>query len=299
MFDKIHPGSNARMLRSAVSMATVMPFESIKETMVMLCTVKDLERYTIHATDGDIGHVGDVYFDDQTWVARYLVVDTGGWLTGRNVLISPMSVTSMTSADRVLTVSVTRQQVQESPDIDTDKPISRQHERSLLGYYGYPYYWGSGGLWGDGSFPSLLLNASERGTATPAHRANVARVLEEGEAGSDPDADSHLRSCNAVSGYRIEAADGHMGKIKGFLLEESTWAIRYLIVNTSEWWLDHEVLVAVQWIDTVRWMDNVVTVSLTRQAVKDSPAYDPERTLDRGQEAALFKHHEKGGYWID
>ncbi len=265
----------------------------------MLGTVKDLEGYAIHASDGDIGHVRDVYFDDQTWVVRYLAVDTGGWLTGRSVLISPISVTGMDPTNRVLTLSTTRQQVQDSPDIDTDKPISRQHERSLLGYYNYPYYWGLGGLWGDDSFPSLLLNVSERGTATPAHRADVGRVLEEGEAGSDPGADTHLRSCGAVVGYRIEAADGHMGKVKGFLLEESTWAIRYLIVNTSEWWVDHEVLVAVRWISSVRWMDNAVTVSLTRQAVKDSPAYDPERPLDREQEVALFRHHQKVGYWTD
>ncbi|MEO9078358.1 MAG: PRC-barrel domain-containing protein [Rhodanobacter sp.] len=263
----------------------------------MLDTVKHLEHYAIEAADGSIGHVRDVYFDDHSWVVRYLVVDTGGWLPGRKVLISPISVIGTNVEDRVLTLSLTREQVKESPDIDTDKPISRQHELSLLGYYGYPYYWGTGGLWGTGSFPAMLLNASERGTAIPAHREDIERVVETGEAGSDPHADVHLRSCSAVTGYRIEAADGHMGEVKDFLVEESTWAIRYLIVNTSEWWSGHDVLVAVRWIDSVRWMDNAVTVTLTRQAVKDSPAFDPEGTLDREHEAALFKHHGKTGYW--
>jgi uncharacterized protein YrrD len=263
----------------------------------MFDTVKHLEHYAIHAADGFIGHVRDVYFDDHSWVVRYLVVDIGGWLPGRKVLISPISVTGVNAEDRVLTLSLTQQQVKDSPDIDTDKPISRQHERSLLGYYGYPYYWGAGGLWGAGSFASLMLNVSERGTAIPAHRADIERVLETGDAGSDPAADTHLRSGNAVAGYRIEAADGHMGKVKDFLVEESTWAIRYLVVNTSEWWTGHDVLVAVRWIDSVKWMDNAVTVALTRQAVKDSPTYDPERTLDREHESALFKHHQKTGYW--
>ena len=265
----------------------------------MLDTVKHLEHYAIHAADGFIGHVRDVYFDDDSWVVRYLVVDTGGWLPGRKVLISPISVTGTNAEDRVLTISLTREQLKDGPDIDTDKPISRQHERSLLGYYGYPYYWGTGGLWGTGSFPALLLNASERGTAIPAHREDVARVLEMGEAGSDPHADTHLRSCSAVSGYRIEALDGHMGKVTDFLVEESTWAIRYLIVNTSEWWSDHEVLLAVRWITSVRWMDNAVTVSQTCEAVKAAPPYDPERPLNREQEAVLFKHHGKPGYWDD
>ncbi len=286
-------------VRSIPGMGIGNTVRTLQGNHAILGTVKDLERYAIHAADGDIGQVRDVYFDDQTWVVRYLAVDTEGWLTGRNVLISPISVIGMNPVNRVLVLSITRQKVQDSPGIDTDKPISRQHERSLLGYYKYPNYWGSGGLWGDDSFPSLLLNASERGTATPAHRADVERVLKEGEAGSDPGADAHLRSCGAVVGYRIEAADGHMGKVKGFLVEESTWAIRYLIVNTSEWWVDHEVLVAVQWINSVRWMDNAVTVALTRQAVKDSPAYDPECPLDREQEVALFRHHQRAGYWTD
>lgn len=265
----------------------------------MLSIVKDLERYSIRAVDGVIGHIRDVYFDDQTWVVRYLVVDAGGWLPARMVLISPISVTGVNVVDRVITLSITRQQVKDSPDIDADKPISRQHERSLLGYYGYPYYWGSGGLWGTGSFPGLLLNTSERGTAIPAHRADIERALEMGEAGSDPGADAHLRSCGEVADYRIDATDGHMGKVKDFLMEQSTWAIRYLLVNTSEWWAGHDVLVAVRWISTVRWTDNAVTVALTRQTVKDSPVYDPWRTLDREQETALFKHHRKPVYWDD
>jgi uncharacterized protein YrrD len=262
-------------------------------------TARHLEHYAIHAADGFIGHVRDVYFDDHAWAVRYLVVDTGGWLPGRKVLISPISVISVNAEDRVLVVSVTREQVRGSPAIDTEKPISRQHEHSLLSYYGYPYYWGAGGLWGAGSFPALLSDVSERGTSLAARRTDIARVLEMGEAGSDPDADAHLRSCSAVTGYRIEAADGHMGKVKDFLVEESTWAIRYLVVNTAEWWTGHDVLVAVRWIDSVRWMDGAVTVSLTRAAVKDSPTYDEDRLLDREQEMALFSHHGKTGYWAD
>ena len=112
----------------------------------MLHTIKELERYAIHATDGGIGHVRGVYFDDESWVIRYLVVDTGGWFANRKVLVSPMSVVHVDRLERTLSVSITRQQVKDSPDIDTDKPISRQHESGYLGYYGYPDYWGGGGF---------------------------------------------------------------------------------------------------------------------------------------------------------
>jgi len=265
----------------------------------MLHTVKDLERYAIHATDGLIGHVRGVYFDDESWVVRYLVVDAGGWLASRKVLISPMSVACVNQLDRVLSVSITSQQVMDSPDIDTDKPISRQHESGYLDYYGYPYYWGSGGFWGAGSFPSLLLNVSEHGMAGSDGLSNIERTQTMGEARSGPGDDAHLRSCEAVTGYRIEASDGHIGHVKGFLVEEATWAIRYLIVTTSDWWIGHDVLIAVRWIDKVSWLENSVTVGLTRQAVKGSPVYDAARLLDREHEVSVFRHYKKTGYWAD
>jgi len=265
----------------------------------MLQTVKDLERYAIHATDGVIGHVRGVYFDDESWVVRYMVVDTGGWFANRKVLVSPFSVNHVDRLDRTLSVSITRQQLKDSPDIDTDKPISRQHESGYLGYYGYPYYWGGGGFWGAGSFPSLLLNVSEHGMAGSDGLNHIERLQVMRETGSEPGDDVHLRTCAAVTGYRIEATDGHLGHVKGFVLEEETWAIRYLIVSTSEWWIGHDVLVAVEWIDKVSWLESSVTVGLTRQAVKDSPAYDGARTLDREHEASVFKHYKKKGYWSD
>ena len=121
----------------------------------MLRSMKNLEDYAIRATDGIIGHVKDFYFDDEAWVIRYLVVDTGTWLSSRKVLISPISIGHPDWTDRVLPVSITKEQVKNSPDIDTQKPVSRQHEIQYLGYYGYPYYWGGAGLWGEGIDPSM------------------------------------------------------------------------------------------------------------------------------------------------
>ena len=123
----------------------------------MLRNVKDLEGCAIRATDGTIGHVTDLYFDDLTWAVRYLVVETGHWLASRKVLISPIAVGQPDWESRVLPVSITRSQVQLSPDIDTDKPVSRQHEMLYLGYYGYPYYWAGDGLWGQGSYPGVMM----------------------------------------------------------------------------------------------------------------------------------------------
>jgi hypothetical protein len=265
----------------------------------MLRSTNDLEGFLIGATDGTIGHVKDFYFDDNRWVVRYLVAETGSWLSSRMVLISPIAIGKPDWFDRILPVSITRTQVKNSPDIDTDKPVSRQYEMEYFGYYGYyPYYWGASGLWGASAYPDTLLAGVGRAeSAVIPHTvaADQARVAREVDRHKNDD--QHLRSGNAIKKYHIEATDGDIGHVQGLLLDEETWAIRYLIVNTSNWWLGHQVLIAPAWIQNVNWTDRTVSVNLTRQAVKDAPPYDSAVALDRDEEIGLHKHHQREGYW--
>lgn len=266
----------------------------------MLRTINDLEDYAIHATDGNIGHVKDVYFDDEAWVVRYLVVDTGSWLSSRKVLISPIAIGQPNWTDKVLPVSITKDQVKNSPDINTDKPVSRQHEMQYLGYYGYPYYWGGGGLWGGGAYPGMMLTGYGGLVSAPYHEApEAAEANAQAEAARHQDDDLHLRSCKAVMGYHIQATDGDIGHVQGLIVDEETWAIRYMIVDTSNWWLGHQVLIVPQWIQDVSWPEATVTVNLTRQAVKDAPPYDSAAQLDRKAEMEIHAHYGRPGYWAD
>src|SRR5208283_3789493 len=125
----------------------------------MLRSLKDLENYKVSATDGDIGHVVNFLLDDERWVARYLVVETGGSLGGRAVLISPISFRQADWSTRRFHLALTMEKIRNSPSVDVDKPVSRQHERDYYGYYGYPRYWDSTGSWGTGDFPRLLAGA--------------------------------------------------------------------------------------------------------------------------------------------
>jgi hypothetical protein len=109
--------------------------------------------------------------------------------------------------------------------------------------------------------------------------------------------DSHLRSCNAVMKYHIRATDGDIGHVHSLLVDDETWAIRYLIVATSNWWLGHHVLIAPQWIDDVSWFDCKVSVDLTRQSVKHAPPYDVAVALNREQEMGIHQHYKRAGYW--
>ncbi len=265
----------------------------------MLRTVNELDGFAVEATDGPIGELVDFYFDDQFWAVRFLVVRTGQWLAGRKVLLSPVAIGPIETSAKALHAAVTRAQVGASPDIDTHKPVSRQHEVENYGYYGYPYYWGGSGMWGNSTLPVLMLAA--RGGDDSASLTAKQREFVVGQAafhrqrGDDP----HLRSCRAISGYHLHASDGDLGHIEGFVVDDESWAIRYLIVNTSDWWLGHQVLIARPWIADISWIDATVSIELTREAVKSAPRFDGKRLPDRAQERALHEHHGRTGYWDD
>lgn len=265
----------------------------------MLRNVKEMQGYSIRATDGTIGHLQDLYFDDEAWVARYLIVDTGGWLLNRKVLISPFSIGYPDWDQKILPVSITKAQVQGSPDIDTEKPVSRQHEMRYLEYYGYPNYWGGPGYWGAGAYPAPMMPPGRYGG--PLGPYDQAPAAQEGAPPEAPpqqdEGDPHLRSCQEVIKYRIRARDGEIGHVQSLLIDETSWAIRYLIVNTSNWWLGHAALVAPQWIQNVSWPDKTISVNLTRVAVKGSPPYDSTTQLDRERETEIYDYYRRPGYW--
>ena len=266
----------------------------------MLRNTKDLENYAISATDGPIGHVKDFYFDDDAWVIRYFMVDAGSWLSSRKVLISPISVHRPDWLERTLPVSITKEQVRNSPDIDTDKPVSRQNEEQYMGYYGYPNYWGGGGVWGDGVYPYAMVPGYSGYGLERVDRAEREREEEDylrAERARHRNDDPHLRSCKAVTGYRIHATDGEIGHVAGYLVDDETWAILYLIVDTSNWWVGHKVLIAPAWITGVHWSDQTVSINLSRESVKGAPGYDPDAMWSRELDRSLYRHYGRTGYW--
>ena len=252
----------------------------------MLTNAKHLKGLVIRATDGDLGTVDQFYFDDETWAIRYLTVETGGWLGGRQVLISPISVVHIDWQAKRLDVALTKKQVEKSPDIDTHQPVSRQHEAAYLGYYGYPSYWGGPYLWGPAFYPAGLA-----GPTTASAEAMAERIGRES-------ADSHLRSTEAVTGYTIDAPDGDIGHVDGFLVDDEAWAIRYIEVATRNWWPGKKVLVSPAWIEGVSWMESKVSVGLSREAIKGAPEYVESAPITREYENRLYFHYGRPPYWL-
>jgi hypothetical protein len=254
----------------------------------MIRSVKHLKRFDIVATDGSIGAIEDIYFDDERWVIRYIVVDTGKWLPGRRVLISPYSILRTEWGEQRVLLSISREQVQGSPGLDTHKPVSRQHEANYLTHFGYPFYWAHTGLWG--AYPTPMLPAAVR-------REEYAAVL----AGDQRPAsgDSHLRSIEEVTGYLLRATDGELGHVNDFLIDDLSWAVRYLVINTSNWWFGRQVLADLSWITAIDWASKTVDVNVTRQSIRTAPAYDRAEHVDRQWEAAYHQHVRGPGEWLE
>lgn len=251
----------------------------------MLRSLKDIEGYILRARDGDIGKVTDFFLDDERWTVRYLVADTGGLLLGgRRVLISPISFREADWETQRFHVTLTKEQVESSPSIDTDQPVSRQRERELSRHYGYPLYWGTPGLWGMGAYPVAL--AGQGWNQAPA------------EPSEEPDQDVHLRSAKEVRGYHIQGSDDSIGHVDDYILDDETWAIRYLVIDTKNWWFGKKVLVAPEWAHRISWQDRKVHVDLSRRAIEQSPEWDPSAGVNREYEARLYDYYGRPAYWV-
>jgi len=250
----------------------------------MLINSKHLRGLSIHATDGELGTVDELYYEDETWVIRYLTVDTGNWLSGRHVLISPISVLQIDWDAKSLSVNLTKKQVENSPDIDTHQPVSRQHEADYYGYYGYPFYWGGPYLWGTGFYPEDLA-------------ASIAAPSKSLEKIQIESADAHLRTADALIGSHVEASDGVAGHVDGLILDDKTWTIRYLEVATRDWWPGKKILLSPAWVERIKPEDSKLYVSLNREAMKNSPAYEEFSPITREYENQLHLHYNRPPYW--
>jgi sporulation protein YlmC with PRC-barrel domain len=223
----------------------------------MLHKAKELIGDTIAATDGPIGHVNDIYFDDQRWGVRYFVVDTGGWLGGRKVLVSPAAIDRGKSTETAISVKLSRQQVEESPGVDSDKPVSRQYEEIYARYYGYPYYWADAMVLSPAAPPSGLIDPAEAGEAGEAERK--AR-------------ESHLHSSGEVIGHAIAAIDGPIGHVEDLLVDDEDWSVADLVVDTRNWLPGKKVVVPPDVVEAIDWSSGDVRVRMLRDQVKAQSA---------------------------
>lgn len=255
----------------------------------------EFKGYTIGATDGEIGVIVDLLFDDKRWLVRWFVVDTGVWLPGRQVLLPPAVLAKPSRSISRIPVPLTRQQVKDSPALDADAPVSRQMEADIYRHYGWSPYW----TW-DSPLGSPF--AVPPGSPAPIPSAPPVPVPPVGAAEAPEPrpvkrGDPHLRSAGYVTNSTIQATDGEIGHLEDFLIDDEAWTIRYLIIDTVNWWPGKKVLMAPGWVSEIDWAERRMGVNLPRQKIKDGPKYSPSATPDRNYEAALHAHYERPPYW--
>lgn len=249
----------------------------------MLRHTSAIHGYSIGATDGPIGAVSDVLFDDQSWRVRWLVVDTGGLLGGRTVLLPTSALSRVDHMGRQLAVNLTKQQLKDGPAITADQPVSRQMESDLYDYYGWGPYWSMGFYMGGYYYPGGPYAPNGGGVHARDHAA---------EETGHPHGDIHLRSVREVTGYHIHARDGEIGHISDFLLEDGDWSVHYLVVSTQDWWPGKKVLISPRSILSTNWSTRTVSLDVDKATVKDSPAYDGSQEVDRAYEYAFHGYYD-------
>ena len=237
----------------------------------MLHNVKELYNYVLEAEDGEIGRCKDFLFDDSFWTIRYMVADTGNWLPGQKVLISPVSLGKPDWDSNLFPVWLTKKQIKDAPGLDEHLPVSRQYEIKSNKYYKWPYYWSEHETESKGSLP-YPLSMEKR-------LADRKNKIETG--------DSHLRSTIEVAGYYIHAEDGEIGHVEDFIVNDKDWSIRHMVLDTRNWLPGRKVLVTQASIESVDWGEKKVSISLTREQVKNSPEYDPSALVNREHERRL------------
>lgn len=252
----------------------------------MQTVIQDIHGYSVQATDGEVGKVETLYFDEETWAVRYLVVNVGNWLLPDQILLSPVAVTHADHEEETITVALTKEQVKNSPHMDTKRPVSRQYEVTLHDYYNWSPYWIQAPTYSD-RLTAPRTAALER-RPKPTQPEDVNRAEE-----SDP----HLRSTDEVEGYHINAVDGDIGHIEKFLVDTDFWFIRYFVIDTRNWLPGKEVIVAPDWIENINWVDREVSVVLTQEMIESSPEYESEEMVNREYERRLYDHYQAVVYW--
>jgi sporulation protein YlmC with PRC-barrel domain len=238
--------------------------------------INSIIGYRMEGTDGEIGKVKEFYFDDKTWKIRYLIIKTGNRLTGRKALISPQALLVPDWEEEVFPINLTKEQIKNSPDIDTDKPVSRQQELELYGHYLWQPYWGSDFYAGGSIWNNTYQN--------PVIDEKI--VKEVGSKNKQSNEYPHLRSTQSISGYHIHANDGDIGHLKDFIIDDQTWLITDLVIDTHNRLGGKKVLIPIRHIKEIQWDNFKIITDISKAFIKDCPLFNESE----------YKHPETAKY---
>jgi hypothetical protein len=239
----------------------------------MLRSATGIKDYRMKATDGEIGKALEFYFDDRSWIIQYLVADTGDWLEGRKVLISPAVFLEPDWKRREFPVTISRGWIENSPLLEEDKPVSLQKKNEMSAYVGHPTYI-------EPKKSYIHVCAELQASSTPPRNSRKKQT-----------GDRHLRSTDGIIGYRVKATNGEIGVVEDLLIDDEKWIIRFLVMDTRDFLAGgKKVLVSPDWIARVNWSRALIQVNLTRQKVDGGPRYDPDEPVSIDMETRVYDY---------
>ncbi len=240
----------------------------------MMRSVEEIIGYELNATDGEFGKCKDLLFDDRWWTIRHMVASTGPWLIGRLVLVSPLMIQQPDWESRNIYLNVSRETIENCPSPMEDETVSQEHENKMALYYGYPNYWADEGIWGPVPNPAV---------------AELMETEKESEDEKENPDQNHLRSFNEVKGYKIEAQDGTCGSVHDFILDDDTWALRHVIVDTGNLVNPgKKIILPLDCVNRVSWSDRTLGVTLEKKDIHDGPEFRPDIPVNVELEERLY-----------
>lgn len=259
----------------------------------MLRSIHDTFGYPVEALDGTLGKVKDCLFDDRHWRMRYVVVDTGRWLPGQKVLVSPHHARQPDTGwqGKHFPVELTKEQIKNAPKLEEHSPVSRQYEEEYARYYQQSQpYWSGPYTWGHSQEP--LFHPPGQAVEHPSrvereqHAENLQRIAE-----------SHLHSAKEVIGYHIDAKDDSFGHVEDFIFDDEKWRLLYLVIDTKNWLPGRKCLIDIGWLDSINWQGENASVSLTRKQIEHAPEFDPSAPINRDFEKNLYDYYGRPYHW--
>lgn len=123
-------------------------------------------------------------------------------------------------------------------------------------------------------------------------------MVQPNPASNEHSGDVHLRSVRKLRGYHVQGMDEAIGHVNDFIVDDETWDVRYLVVDTSNWWFGKKVLLAPRWASRVSWAESKVFVDVSRESIKNGPVWNGEKAINREYEAQLHDYYHRRSYWV-
>ncbi len=240
----------------------------------MLRTARTLKNYKLECIDGELGKAKEFHFDTQCWIVRYLIAETGSWLAGRKILISPHAMDSIRREDQHIFIDLNKNQIKDAPLLYNNHPISREFEEENCRYYDWPIYWHSQSF---GEQQPRLRNRNYDQWNECKHDNIVC--------------DIRLRSTLEINDFHIQTLDNDIGHIEDFIIDDAAWVIRYLIVSIRSGWPEYRVLIPPQWINRISDTEGKVFVSFNRESFDQMQEYTEESLLNLNYETELCSNY--------